>query len=163
MTSQNPALVRYLVTVTLADGQTVHLHAYSRPGIRDAVDTELRRRYWIPAEQDWPATEPNARDDVLRAVGCVQDALTDWAADAERILLSPDENDLGVSVAAQPVTTVQEATDKLAAARDALADADGRWRAAIRAALADGQRVVDIAEAAGISRERVYQIRDGRR
>ena len=46
---------------------------------------------------------------------------------------------------------------------EAAADADRAWRAAIRAALIDGQRAVDVALAAGISRERVYQIRDGRR
>jgi hypothetical protein len=33
----------------------------------------------------------------------------------------------------------------------------------IRAALAEGQSAAAIAEAAGISRQRVYQIRDGKR
>ncbi|HET6914885.1 MAG TPA: hypothetical protein VFH56_02230 [Acidimicrobiales bacterium] len=62
-----------------------------------------------------------------------------------------------------PVDAVYEATAELARLRNDVALAEQDWRAAIRAALADGQRVVDIAEAAGISRERVYQIRDGRR
>lgn len=55
------------------------------------------------------------------------------------------------------------ALDAVAAATGARAVAETAWREAIRAAVADGQRVVDVAEAAGISRERVYQIRDGRR
>lgn len=53
--------------------------------------------------------------------------------------------------------------DRIMAATVARQEAEAEWRASIRAALSDGQRVVDIAEAAGISRERVYQLRDGRR
>jgi hypothetical protein len=48
----------------------------------------------------------------------------------------------------------------------AVRDADAlelRWREAIKAAIGAGVRVLDIATTAGISRERVYQIRDGRR
>lgn len=37
------------------------------------------------------------------------------------------------------------------------------WKAAIRDALAAGARVTTVAEMAGVSRARVYQIRDGRR
>lgn len=62
-----------------------------------------------------------------------------------------------------PLDEVADATESKRRADEAAADADRAWRAAIRAALADGQRVVDIAETAGVSRERVYQIRDGRR
>lgn len=42
-------------------------------------------------------------------------------------------------------------------------NADHEWRKAIREALDRGARVALIADTAGISRERVYQIRDGRR
>jgi len=58
---------------------------------------------------------------------------------------------------------VYEAAEAKRVADEAAADADREWRDAIRAALIGGQRVVDVAEAARISRERVYQIRDGRR
>jgi hypothetical protein len=61
-----------------------------------------------------------------------------------------------------PLASVRSATDNLAVLRSTVEDADTAWRDSIRAALVDGQRVVDIAAAAGISRERVYQIRDGR-
>lgn len=57
---------------------------------------------------------------------------------------------------------VVDATQNLRAHQLGVEDAVAAWREAIRAALADGQRVVDVAEVAGISRERVYQIRDGR-
>jgi len=63
----------------------------------------------------------------------------------------------------RPLDVITEATEAKRSADETAADADRTWRAAIRNALADGQRVVDVAEAAGISRERVYQIRDGRR
>jgi hypothetical protein len=62
-----------------------------------------------------------------------------------------------------PLELVRQRTaDKGATEREA-ADADARWRAAIKAAVAVGERVTEIAAAAGISRDRVYQIRDGRR
>lgn len=48
------------------------------------------------------------------------------------------------------------------ARRDA-SEAEEFLHDAIRQALAGGHRAVDIAEAASISRARVYQIRDGRR
>lgn len=51
---------------------------------------------------------------------------------------------------------------KAAAERDA-DEADQAWRTAIQEAVAHGFRISVIAEAAGISAARVYQIRDGRR
>jgi DNA-binding phage protein len=38
-----------------------------------------------------------------------------------------------------------------------------QWRRLIRDAVAAGVSVAEVAEAAGVSRERVYQIRDNRR
>ncbi|MCW2901905.1 MAG: hypothetical protein JWO67_4170 [Streptosporangiaceae bacterium] len=58
---------------------------------------------------------------------------------------------------------VRATTERLAALRQEIDKADSAWREAIRTAVADGGRVIDVAAAAGISRERVYQIRDGRR
>lgn len=63
----------------------------------------------------------------------------------------------------RPLDAVHDATEHLRGLRAAAEEAEGAWKAAIRTAVADGQRVVDVAEAAGISRERVYQIRDDRR
>lgn len=62
-----------------------------------------------------------------------------------------------------PLAGVRSATDRLDVLRAAAADAESAWQESIRAAITNGQRVVDIAAAAGISRERVYQIRDARR
>lgn len=58
-----------------------------------------------------------------------------------------------------PLEVVRQATAKKAE----IEAADREWRDAIRAAIAAGERVVDIAAAAGVTRDRVYQIRDGRR
>jgi hypothetical protein len=58
---------------------------------------------------------------------------------------------------------LRQSTEDVTAARQAAADEDTAWRYMIRAALADGVPVVEVAELTGISRARVYQIRDGRR
>jgi hypothetical protein len=58
-----------------------------------------------------------------------------------------------------PLDDVHAATLELGARRAAAEGAEAEWWAAI----AGAQRVTDVAAAAGISRERVYQIRDGRR
>jgi diketogulonate reductase-like aldo/keto reductase len=63
------------------------------------------------------------------------------------------------SVELTPLEAVRQATEEKKAAETA----DQRWRDAIRAAITAGVRVVDIAEAAGVTRDRVYQIRDDRR
>jgi hypothetical protein len=62
-----------------------------------------------------------------------------------------------------PLEAVVEATAAKASVERDAEDADRAWREAIRTAIIAGFRVVAIAEAAGISRDRVYQIRDGRR
>jgi hypothetical protein len=81
--------------------------------------------------------------------------------DAESIDLSMQAH-LAYDVG-EPLDDVASATEAKRVADSDADEADRQWRAAIRAALAHGQRVVDIADAASISRERVYQIRDGRR
>jgi DNA-binding phage protein len=48
-------------------------------------------------------------------------------------------------------------------AQEAATRADEEWRERIRTAIAQGTAVSYIAESAGISRQRVYQIRDGKR
>jgi hypothetical protein len=59
-----------------------------------------------------------------------------------------------------PLDLVRRATARKAEAEAA----DREWREAIQAAIKAGERVVDIAAAAGgIHVTRVYQIRDGRR
>lgn len=64
-----------------------------------------------------------------------------------------------VEQAATPIDKVRLATR----AKQDGETADQLWREAIRAAIAAGVRVVEIAEAAGVTRDRVYQIRDDRR
>lgn len=57
------------------------------------------------------------------------------------------------------------ALDELAEVRDrldALAELQDERARLIRKALADGARIVDIVEASGLTRARIYQIRDGR-
>jgi diketogulonate reductase-like aldo/keto reductase len=56
-----------------------------------------------------------------------------------------------------PLDIVRRATARKAQ----IETADRDWREAIQAAIKVGERVVDIAEAAGVSAARVYQIRDG--
>jgi hypothetical protein len=60
-------------------------------------------------------------------------------------------------------TNVRRATRKLAEAREKVDAAEQAWRSCIRVAISQGCPAVEVAAAAGISRERVYQIRDGRR
>lgn len=89
----------------------------------------------------------------------IGDELTgEQADDIRRALAAQEAVDTG-----DLLVDVYEATEVKRAAAETATDADREWRAAIRAALASGQRVADVADAAGISRERVYQIRDGRR
>lgn len=74
------------------------------------------------------------------------------------LICADDAARLGVDVSSRT-----ELLDIVRAATEARRGAETDWRAAIQQAIARGARVVAIAEAAGISRERVYQIRDGRR
>jgi hypothetical protein len=58
---------------------------------------------------------------------------------------------------------IRALTEERAKAQHSAEQLDELWRGLIRNALLGNQRASDIAIAAGISRERVYQIRDGRR
>lgn len=58
---------------------------------------------------------------------------------------------------------VRRATDHLDGQRDLSATADTAWRKAIRDALTAGESATDVAVTAGVSRARVYQIKDGTR
>lgn len=60
-----------------------------------------------------------------------------------------------------PEPTPLEAVRQATAAKEAALTADRDWREAIKAAIAAGERVAEIAAAAGVSAARVYQIRDG--
>lgn len=53
---------------------------------------------------------------------------------------------------------IWEAGQERARLRAAFDLGDAKWRALIASAVESGHRVADVAEAAGISRERVYQI-----
>jgi len=56
-----------------------------------------------------------------------------------------------------------EAVDALRQAEEVVAEATRRRDDAVRRAIADGVPVASIAEQAGLSKARVYQIRDHRR
>jgi hypothetical protein len=62
-----------------------------------------------------------------------------------------------------PLEPLKAATAAKAAAAREAGDADLAWRKEIREAIAHGFKLSVVAEAAGVSVERVYQIRDGRR
>lgn len=62
-----------------------------------------------------------------------------------------------------PLEPLKAATAAKAAADADAAAADQAWRKEIKDAVAHGFKVSVVAEAAGISVPRVYQIRDGRR
>jgi hypothetical protein len=62
-----------------------------------------------------------------------------------------------------PLDAVHDATETLRLLREETDRADRSWRAAIRAALAAGVPVGDLADTAGVTRARIYQIRDDRR
>jgi hypothetical protein len=66
------------------------------------------------------------------------------------------------------LTEEQAAADRMlrtvtARRRRLVERAEADWRAAILVALAAGLNGPQVAEAAGVTRDRVYQIRDGRR
>lgn len=63
----------------------------------------------------------------------------------------------------EPLAAVRDTTDEMSKLREAAGQAEHRWHRAIRAALKAGITPTAIAEAAKISRTRVYQIQDGTR
>lgn len=64
---------------------------------------------------------------------------------------------------AQALEDVEHAKYDVLAARDNVTIAEGALADTIRFVLSEGVPVTAVAQAAGLSRERVYQIRDGRR
>lgn len=84
----------------------------------------------------------------------LREALAAGAEDeaVRREALSADEVDR-VRATARELASVRDEADRI--------ENDLRW--AIRDAIKAGARVESIADAAGLSRQRVYQIRDGRR
>lgn len=83
--------------------------------------------------------------------------LTPGAAEAIRDQLAAAGRDPDL------LAEVTDATAAVGGAQRGLEDAQARRDAVVRAALDCGERVAAVAAAAGLSRERVYQIRDGRR
>lgn len=121
---------------------------------RDELATELAAAHDITGDAAAEAVTVYA-DQLGAAAG---DLTAEDADHIRRALEAHLVHDVGT-----PLDAVADTTRELQALRAATEDAEQAWRAAIRSALHAGQRVVDVAEAAGISRERVYQIRDGRR
>jgi AcrR family transcriptional regulator len=58
---------------------------------------------------------------------------------------------------------IRRATNKLADAREREQEAEAEWQLKIRIAVGQGMPVADVANAAGVSKARIYQIRDRRR
>jgi len=135
-------------------------HADGHPDL--IVEGGLRVETTTPAQADpgaflvdvGPLVEAHTED--YAVVVTDPDPGEDYAAAMQRVV------DVAAAQlrAGGPLAAVREATEQ----RELLADVEQHWRATIRAAAEDPEtRVVDVAKAAGISRERVYQIRDGRR
>lgn len=61
------------------------------------------------------------------------------------------------------IADVKRAAGTLDRRRAAVEEAEAVLQRRVRDALAAGERAVDIAEALGVSRARVYQLRDGTR
>lgn len=86
--------------------------------------------------------------------------LTDAAADTVREQLAAAPASAG---AEELLAGVREAASRLAEAQQQAEEAAAVRDRAVVEALRAGGRVADIVDAAGLSRYRVYQIRDGRR
>lgn len=68
---------------------------------------------------------------------------------------------MSTTTTTDPLTLVAEATAALTTAHDELDRANAARDDAIRAAIERGARVVDLVQATGLHRNRIYQIRDG--
>ena len=86
-----------------------------------------------------------------------RDNINDEDADflAESVAQAQRAGDLGQ----QELRLIEEALPEVERAQAVLADAEAHRNAAIKAALNAGARVKDVAAAAGLSRQRVEQIR----
>jgi hypothetical protein len=98
---------------------------------------------------------PDVESAVRMAAACRVDGIAAYAHGSVVVILDND-----VPLVEDPRTRLVEVTVRRREAREGL---DVVWRQAIVAALAAGIGATETAELAGISRERVYQIRDGRR
>jgi hypothetical protein len=120
----------------------------------------------------WITTDDAAKrldvtqDAIDTLVGQIADDPALW--DDERQLISPTGMELisdQIATGSDPdmIAEVRAITLDRANAIAMTEDLEQQWQATIRRAVARGARVVDVAEAAEITRGRVYQIRDGRR
>lgn len=109
------------------------------------------------ASIELPNGDTLTRDELIQYIdACEIDTATDgtpldsqWQILAD-VLGAPDPSDLG------EITNIVAAAHRISAAEKDRDDA-------IRRAVAAGHQVTAIANAAGLSRARIYQIRDGRR
>jgi hypothetical protein len=128
--------------------------------------------YW---EQAWPLTAPTS-------AGWAQDwTIEQWAAHAAaqfpagfypvavgrpgtggRTLPEALADEIRDELRSGSLDTVRQAADKVRVAGRALEAAQAHRDRAIRAALAAGVPATDVAEAAGVNRSRVYQLRGTR-
>jgi hypothetical protein len=105
-------------------------------------------------------SNPNVKSDAL---AWLRDNGWETIADPSRIIAGYADSVWRVT---EPLPVRPAATDDLscvAVAASRIGQAEKARDEAIRAALDAGHSVISIAKAAGLSRERIYQIRDGRR
>ena len=84
--------------------------------------------------------------------------------------VSPDDaaeitelDDFREMVYTNAIAELDDAWDLLQGAREGLSDAEANMRRAVQEALEDGVPAARVAQVLGVSRARVYQIRDGKR
>jgi hypothetical protein len=127
-------------------------------GLRVMTTTPVRGNPGVDSVEVGPLVAAGTRDgSVVVTDPCPGE---DYAAAMARVV--------AVAAAQQraggPLEAVAAATARLSTLRQTAADAEAMWQATIRAAIqAPDVRVTEVAAAARVSRERVYQIRDGRR
>lgn len=79
------------------------------------------------------------------------------------LLPVPELDSLAETIDDTATEDLKDALEGVEAAREDLTTAEANLRRSVREALADGVQAVRVAEVLGVSRARVYQLRDGRR
>lgn len=120
--------------------------------------------------ENWDIPVDVARDHITACVAQIADDEALWDAEEERItrageyIIGRQLEDIFMSREADDaMADVRSAAAKVEQLTGGLDEAKHERDAKIRAALERGKSVSDLTEATGLSRERVYQIRDGRR
>lgn len=102
--------------------------------------------------------------------GLSADSIAEVFSESHDQDISPDDeaditelDDFRESVYANAIADLQDAWDLLEGARESVRDAESNVRRAVQEALEDGMPATRVGKTLGVSRARVYQIRDGKR